>query len=127
MGVAAVAAVAGVAALSAFVVYRLTRPPTGAERVRRLLPAGLAGLGAWGRPRERSAMRRRRQRTPPVRIYVGDRQVDEESKPYRWEGLVLRAVQTAATAAAGVLASRLIAALASGAADAAARNRGTSE
>jgi hypothetical protein len=85
----------GLAALTAFVIYRLTRPPTAAERARRLLPSGMT--------------RRLRGRVPPVRLYVGDRQVGEEAPTTGWERIAVRAAQAAGTAAAGTLAARLLA------------------
>ena len=42
--VAGAGAAVGLAVVGAIVIYRLTRPATPGERVRRLLPAGLAGL-----------------------------------------------------------------------------------
>ena len=92
----------GVALVGAFVVYRLTRPVTAGERARRLLPPGLAG----GRGRAR---RRLRDRLPAMRLYVGDRQVGEEPPVTRWERIAVRAAQAAGTAAAGAIASRVMA------------------
>jgi len=85
-----------VAAVGAFVVYRLTRPPTRRERLRRLAP---------GLPR------RLRGRVPSMRLYVGDRQVGEERQEARWERLAVRLAQAAGTAAASALASRALAAV----------------
>jgi hypothetical protein len=100
--VAGAGAALGVAALGAFVIYRLTRPVSTDERVRRLVPARVPrGL--------RQARRRLRDRVPPVRLYVGDRQVGEERPETRWERIAVRAAQAAGTAAAGAIVSRVMA------------------
>jgi hypothetical protein len=101
--VAGAGAALGVAVVGAFVVYRLTRPVTARERVRRLAPSGLRRGGGLGQ--------RLRDRVPPVRLYVGDRQVGEEAPTTRWERIAVRAAQAAGTAAAGALATRLVAGL----------------
>jgi hypothetical protein len=94
----------GVAALGAFVIYRLTRPPTAGERARRLLPPGLARapLGL------RAARKAMGKRLPPVRLYIGDRQVGEERAESGWERIAVRVARAAATAAAGTIASRVM-------------------
>jgi hypothetical protein len=96
--VAGAGAAIGVAAIGAFVIYRLTRPATARERARRLVPRGLIGLP-----------RRLRDGVPPVRLYIGDRQVGEERPTTRWEKIAVRAAQAAGTAAARALATRLAA------------------
>jgi hypothetical protein len=96
--VAGAGAVLGVAFVGAFVVYRLTRPASARERVRRLAPSGLR------RPRLRL-----RDRVPAMRLSVGDRQVGEEAPVTRWEKIAVRAAQAAGTAAAGAIATRLVA------------------
>jgi hypothetical protein len=90
----------GVALIGAFVIYRLTRPVTARERARRLLPSG-----AWG------IRHRLRDGLPPMRLYLGDRQVGEEPPVTRWERIAVRAAQAAGTAAAGAIASRVMAGL----------------
>jgi hypothetical protein len=101
-------AVIGVALVGAFVVYRLTRPTTARERARRLVPRGLLDV-----------RRRVRDGVPPVRLYVGDRQVGEEPRVTPWERIAVRAAQAAGTAAAGAIASRVMSGLGE-----AVRNRG---
>jgi hypothetical protein len=91
----------GVVAVSAFVIYRLTRPPTTRERVRRLVPRRLAAMPG-----------RMRDRVPPMRLYVGDRQVGEEPQTTPWERIAVRAAQSAGTAAAAAIASRVVAGVA---------------
>jgi len=107
MVVAAGAAV-GVLLLGGLVIYRLTRPATARERLRRVVPPGLE-LG-----RARRSARRLRKRVPSLRLYVGDRQVGTERPQPRWERLVVVAAGAAGTAAARALAPRLLSALAGG-------------
>jgi hypothetical protein len=109
---ALIAAGVGAAAIGIFVVYRLTRPASRAERMRRLLPAGLAGLPIDLRQAGRRAGQRLRRGLPPVRLYIGERQVGEAPSRSRWEGIVIRAAQAGGTALAGALVSRLTAVLA---------------
>jgi len=99
--VAGAGAALGVAAIGAFVIYRLTRPTTARERARRLLPRGLVAMPG-----------RMRDRVPPMRLYVGDRQVGEEPRTTPWERIAVRAAQAAGTAAAGAIASRVVAGVA---------------
>ena len=99
--VAGAGAALGVAAIGAFVIYRLTRPTTTRERVRRLVPRRLAAVPG-----------RMRDRVPPVRLYMGDRQVGEEPRTTPWERIAVRAAQAAGTAAAGAIASRVMAGVA---------------
>jgi hypothetical protein len=95
-------AAAGLAALlvGGFIVYRLTRPPSTGERLRRLVPGRVASFPDGAR-----------KRLPSMRLYLGDKQVGEGRKEPSWERLVIRAAAAAGTAAAGALAPRLIAAL----------------
>jgi hypothetical protein len=101
--VAGASAALGVAVVGAFVIYRLTRPMTAGERARRLVPGDV--------PRGLRRVARLRDRVPPMRLYVGDRQVGEEAPTTRWERIAVRAAQAAGTAGAGAIASRLIAGL----------------
>jgi len=95
-------AAVGVALLGAFVIYRLTRPVTARERASRLVPKGMTR-------HLRAAGKNARGRVPPMRLYVGDRQIGEEQPVTRWERIAVRAAQAAGTAAAGAIASRLMA------------------
>lgn len=106
-----VGAAVGVVVVGVIVVNRLTRPPTTRERLRRLIPAGAFGLGGDLRRARRSLELRARRRIPNMRLYVGDRQVGEEPPTTPWERIAVRAAQAAGTAAAGALASRLLAGL----------------
>jgi hypothetical protein len=107
IAVAAGAAI-GVTVVGIIAVYRLTRPTTRRERFRRLLPAGLAGLPINARHARRKATQRLGRRFPPMRLYIGDKQVGEERPASQWERIAIRAAQAAGTAAAGALASRLL-------------------
>jgi len=95
-------AAVGVALLGAFVIYRLTRPVTARERASRLVPKGMTR-------HLRAAGKNARGRVPPMRLYVGDRQIGEEQPVTRWERIAVRAAQAAGTAAAGAIASRVMA------------------
>jgi len=106
--VVAAGAAAGVLLLGGLVIYRLTRPATARERLRRVVPPGLE-LG-----RARRSARRLRKRVPSLRLYVGGRQVGTERPQPRWERLVVAAAGAAGTAAARALAPRLLSALAGG-------------
>jgi hypothetical protein len=99
--VAGAGATLGVAVVGAFVIYRLTRPASPRERARRLLPGGLAGVP--------SRVRRSRERIPPMRLVVGERELVKDRQETRWERIAVRAAQAAGTAAASAIASRVMA------------------
>lgn len=101
-------AAVGVLLLGGLVIYRLTRPATARERLRRVVPPGLE-LG-----RVRRSARRLRRRVPSLRLHAGDRQAGTERPQPRWERVVVAAAGAAGTAAARALAPRLLAALAGG-------------
>jgi hypothetical protein len=92
-----VGAAVGAAAVGAYVVYRATRPPTRRERMERLVP-----LGWWYRLRDRV-----RGQVPPMRLYIGDRQVGEERQEPRVERIAVRVAQTVGTAGGTALATQL--------------------
>ena len=102
---AGVGAGIAVVAVGAFLVYRMTRPPSTRERVERVIPP------SWW---ERLTHLRRtveegfRRRVPPVRMYVGDRQVGEEPPSSSFQKLALRFAQAAGTAAGAALISRVL-------------------
>jgi hypothetical protein len=106
-----VGAAVGVVVVGVIVVNRLTRPPSTRERLRRLLPPGVLGLGSDLRQARRTLELGLRRQVPNMRLYVGDRQVGEEPPATPWERIAVRAAQAAGTAAAGALASRLLAGL----------------
>jgi len=101
---AGVGAAVGVTLVGAFLVYRLTRPPTRKERVQRVVPPGL-----WKdlqRIRQTLELGIRRQ-VPPMRLYIGDKQVGEEKPSSQWEKIAINAARAAGTAAASAAVARV--------------------
>lgn len=105
-------AVLGVAVLGVVLAYRLTRPATAGERLQRLMPPALAGLARDLRHVRQAFELGMRRQVPSIRLYVGERQVGETPPASRWERVLVRAAQAAATAAASAFVSRLLAGLA---------------
>jgi hypothetical protein len=101
--VALVALSIGAALGAGFVAYRVLRPPTMRERVRRVIPLDLDWVGELRRRLDMS------RRLPPIRLYVGDRAVGESPPETTVERLVIRAAQAAGTAAAAAIVSRMVA------------------
>jgi hypothetical protein len=101
----------GVLLIGGFVVYRLTRPATPRERLRRLAPSGISLA------RARRSGRRLRKRVLPLRLSIGE-QPETESRPPEptWMRLVMPAARMVGTAAATALTRRLIASLGEGSA-----------
>jgi hypothetical protein len=100
-----VGAAVGVTVVGALLVYRLTRPPTKRERLQRIVPPGL-----WKdlqRVRQTLELGIRRQ-VPPVRLYVGDKQVGEEKPASQWERIAVNAARAAATAGASAVVARAL-------------------
>lgn len=95
----------GTAAGIGYLVYRMTRPPTVEERITRILPGDWFKLIRHYRDR---AELRIRHGLPPVRLYVGDRQVGEEAPETALQKLIVLAARTAGTAAATAMASRIL-------------------
>ena len=97
----------GVAAATAFFLYRWNRRPTINERLERTLPGGWWNYVRNARDKLELGWRRT---LPPVRLYVGDRQVGEQQpRSNAWEKIVVRAAQAAGTAAAAAVVSRVFA------------------
>lgn len=109
-----VGAAVGVVVVGVLVVRRFSRPPTTSERVRRLVPPALHGVPRGLRQARRSLELGLRRQVPSMRLYVGDRQVGEGPPTTPWERIAVRAAQAAGTAAAGALASRVLAGLTTG-------------
>jgi hypothetical protein len=100
-----VGAAVGVAVVGGLLVYRLTRPPTKRERLQRIVPPGL-----WKdlqRVRQTLELGVRRQ-VPPIRLYLGDKQVGEEKPASQWERIAVNAARAAATAAASAVVARAV-------------------
>ena len=102
---AAVGGAVAVGVIGALVVYRMTRPVTRRERLLRVIPSSW-----WDRARTLSEGWRTgfRRQVPPVRLYVGDKQVGEEPPSSGTQKIVLRIAQAAGTAIGGALVQRVM-------------------
>ena len=102
---AGIGAAAAVAVVGAIVVYRMTRPVTARERVERVIPATW-----WERARHlrESWELGIRKQVPPLRLYVGDRQVGEELPTNTTQKILLRIAQAAGMAIGGAMVNRLM-------------------
>ena len=100
-----VGAAVGVAAVGVLIVYRVTRPPTTRERLQRIVPPGV--MKDLKRIRQTLELGVRRT-VPPMRLYIGDRQVGEEKPTSQWERIAVNVARTAATAAASAVVARLV-------------------
>jgi len=96
---------AAMAVIGALIVYRVTRPPTARERVERVIPRGV--MKDLRRARQTLELGLRRQ-VPPMRLYVGDKQLGEEKPSSQWERIAVNVARTAATAAASAVVARLV-------------------
>ncbi|HEY8813274.1 MAG TPA: hypothetical protein VIO86_12355 [Candidatus Dormibacteraeota bacterium] len=102
---AGVGAAAAVAVVGAIVVYRMTRPVSRRERMERVVPAIW-----WERAknlRESWELGVRKQ-VPPLRLYVGDKQVGEEPPSNTAQKIGLRIAQAAGTAIGGAIVQRVM-------------------
>jgi hypothetical protein len=102
---AGIGAAAAVTVVGAIVIYRMTRPMTARERVERVIPATW-----WERARHlrESWELGIRQQVPPLRLYVGDRQVGEKPPASTTQKIGLRIAQAAGTAIGGAMVQRLM-------------------
>ena len=100
-----VGAAVGVTVVGALIVYRVTRPPTARERVERVIPRGV--MKDLRRARQTLELGLRRQ-VPPMRLYVGDKQLGEEKPSSQWERIAVNVARAAATAAASAVVARLV-------------------
>jgi hypothetical protein len=102
---AGVGAAAAVAVVGAIIVYRMTRPVSTRERIQRVIPA------IWW---ERAKHLRDswdlgiRKQVPPLRVYVGDKQIGEEPPSNTTQKILLRVAQTAGTAIGGAIVQRVM-------------------
>ena len=102
---AGVGAAAAVAVVGAVVVYRMTRPVTARERVERVIPSVW-----WERLknlRDSWELGVRKQ-VPPLRVFVGDKQVGEEPPSNTTQKILLRLAQAAGTAIGGAIVQRVM-------------------
>ena len=102
---AGVGAAAAVAVVGAIVIYRMTRPATNRERIQRVIPA------IWW---ERAKHLRDswdlgiRKQVPPMRVYVGDKQIGEEPPSNTTQKIALRLAQAVGTAIGGAIVQRVM-------------------
>ncbi|TMC13775.1 MAG: hypothetical protein E6J29_05750 [Chloroflexi bacterium] len=91
--------------VAAVVIYRLTRPTTARERLERVLPTTW-----WERLKHarESVELGIRKAVPPVRLYVGDKQVGEEPPSNAMQKVALRLAQAAGTAIGGAIVQRVL-------------------
>ena len=102
---AGVGAASAVAVVAAIVVYRMTRPTTTRERIQRVIPSTW-----WERAmhlRESWELGIRKQ-VPPLRVYVGDKQIGEEPPANTTQKIALRLAQAAGTAIGGAVVQRVM-------------------
>jgi hypothetical protein len=102
---AGVGAAAAVLVVGAVVVYRLTRPVTVRERVGRVIPWGW--FDRLQHLRESWELGIRKQ-VPPLRVFVGDKQVGDEPTANTTQKILLRVAQAAGTAIGGALVERVM-------------------
>lgn len=95
-------AAVGVVVLGIIVIRRLRRPPTRRERLERVIP-----LGWWDRVWDR-VRTGYTEHVPPMRLYIGDRQVGEEPKAPSWERAAVTTARTFGSAAGSAIAMRLL-------------------
>jgi hypothetical protein len=102
---AGVGAAAAVAIVGGIVIYRLTRPVTTRERVQRVIP-----LPWFERLRHlrKSWELGVRTQVPPLRLYVGDKQVGGEPPANMAQKIGLRIAQAAGTAIGGAIVQRVM-------------------
>lgn len=102
---AGVGAAVAVGVVGAIVVYRLTRPVSRRERLQRVIPPTW-----WDRVRHlgHSWELGVRRQVPPMRLYVGDKQVGEEPPSSGFQKIGLRVAQAAGTAIGGAIVQRLM-------------------
>ena len=102
---AGVGAAAAIAVAGGIVIYRMTRPVTVRERVQRVIH------GRWfdrlQHLRDAWEIGIRRQ-VPPVRLYVGDKQVGEEPPANTTQKIAIRLAQAAGTAIGGAIVQRVM-------------------
>jgi hypothetical protein len=102
---AGVGAAAAIVVVGAIVVYRMTRPVSTRERVQRVIPAIW-----WERVkhlRDSWDLGIRKQ-VPPMRVYVGDKQVGEEPPSNTAQKIGLTLARAAGTAIGGAIVERVI-------------------
>jgi hypothetical protein len=102
---AGVGAATAVVVVGAIVVYRLTRPVTVRERVGRVIPWGLFERLQHLRHSWELGIRKQ---VPPLRVFVGDKQVGEEPPSNTAQKIAFRLAQAAGTAIGGAIVQRVM-------------------
>ncbi len=102
---AGVGAAAAVAVVGAIVIYRMTRPVSTRERIQRVIPATW-----WERAKNlrTSWELGMRKQVPPLRLFVGDKQVGEEPPSNTTQKILIRIAQAAGTAIGGAIVQRVM-------------------
>ncbi|MDQ6918181.1 MAG: hypothetical protein M3Z98_02360 [Candidatus Dormibacteraeota bacterium] len=102
---AGVGAAAAIAVVGGIAIYRMTRPVTRRERIQRVIPPTW-----WERAknlRDSWELGVRKQ-VPPLRVFVGDKQVGEEPPANTTQKIALRVAQAAGTAIGGAIVQRVM-------------------
>jgi hypothetical protein len=102
---AAIGGAVAVALVGAVIIYRMSRPPTRRERLERLLPRQFWMTLEQIRNSWELGIRKQ---VPPMRLYVGDKQVGEEPPSSAFQKIALRVAQAAGTAIGGALVQRVM-------------------
>lgn len=102
---AAIGAGLAVAVAAAVIVYRMSRPPTTRERLARILPRQV--WMSLQQIRDSWELGVRKQ-VPPMRLFIGDKQVGEEPPSSGFQKIALRVAQAAGTAIGGALVHRIM-------------------
>jgi hypothetical protein len=102
---AGVGAATAVVVVGAIVVYRMTRPVTVRERIGRVIPFGWFDRLQHLRKSWELGIRKQ---VPPMRLYVGDKQVGEEPPANSTQKILLRVAQAAGTAIGGAVVQRVM-------------------
>jgi hypothetical protein len=102
---AGVGAAVAVGIVAAVVIYRVSRPTTVRERLGRVIP-----FGWWEQVKHarESVEARVRSRVPPMRLYVGDKQIGEEPPSNTMQKVAFRLAQAAGTAIGGAIVQRML-------------------
>ncbi len=102
---AAIGGALAVAIVGAVIIYRMSRPTTTRERLERILPRQVwMGLQQIRDSWELGV----RKQVPPMRLYIGDKQVGEEPPSSSFQKIALRVAQAAGTAIGAALVQRVL-------------------
>ncbi|MDQ6691164.1 MAG: hypothetical protein M3Z13_00195 [Candidatus Dormibacteraeota bacterium] len=102
---AAVGAALAVAVVAAVIIYRVSRPPTRRERLARILPRQVWMTLQQIRDSWELGVRKQ---VPPMRLFIGDKQVGEEPPSSGVQKIALRLAQAAGTAIGAAVVQRVL-------------------